>query len=396
MHDKTKQDSKKNVVWKWATSTLGLCAVSTLVFAQPGGSKAVSVASTEQLEGKSYLDLQAIIQEGEKLSAQQASALGARLVFNPKDFASRLRLLGYYERLSIQRQPPRQEIPELAEVALGFIEHHPRSQMAGEVLLLVTVHSPSAYEQGAKLWMQHVQANPKDPKILGHAGAYLMGTVLQFQHRDQGEAMLQEARKLDPKNPEWPEKLAELYDNDRTRSRANPAARTAAATKELEALEEAYRLTSDTHKATLRPRGQHVFYGLVSAAFFAGETEKAKAYGTNLLKSVNKEEESWNYGNAIHRANVLLGHIALRENRIDQAARHLLEGGKTPGSPQLNSFGPDMSLAKALLEKGQRETVVQYLDLCASFWKMDKGRLAKWKQAIQAGQAPDFGQSGQL
>jgi len=38
----------------------------------------------------------------------------------------------------------------------------------------------------------------------------------------------------------------------------------------------------------------------------------------------------------------------LKEGKVEDAKHYLLEAGKTPGSPQLNSFGPDMSLAEEL------------------------------------------------
>ncbi|MEI6198193.1 MAG: hypothetical protein WCS42_28075, partial [Verrucomicrobiota bacterium] len=56
------------------------------------------------------------------------------------------------------------------------------------------------------------------------------------------------------------------------------------------------------------------------------------------------------------------------EGKPDEAAKYLLAAGKTPGSPQLNSFGPDFALAKELLILGQKEVVLQYLDLVGNFW----------------------------
>lgn len=50
-----------------------------------------------------------------------------------------------------------------------------------------------------------------------------------------------------------------------------------------------------------------------------------------------------------------------------------------------------MLLAKKLLESGERETVLQYLDSCAGFWRMEDGRLEKWKTIIKQGGMPDFG-----
>ena len=57
----------------------------------------------------------------------------------------------------------------------------------------------------------------------------------------------------------------------------------------------------------------------------------------------------------------------------------------------MNSFGPNMSLAKDLLEKGERDTVLQYFELCRKFWTMDYGKLDEWSQEVRAGKIPRFG-----
>ena len=102
-------------------------------------------------------------------------------------------------------------------------------------------------------------------------------------------------------------------------------------------------------------------------------------------------KDDWDYGNAVHTANLVLGRIALAAGDIDEAKRLLLLAGKTPGSPQLESFGPDMLFAKELLEKGEKDVVIQYFTLCSAFWKMDDGKLAQWKTEVQDNEIPDFG-----
>jgi len=77
--------------------------------------------------------------------------------------------------------------------------------------------------------------------------------------------------------------------------------------------------------------------------------------------------------------------------RIEDSKKYLRLAGLTPGSPQLNSFGPNMSLAKQLLEAGERDTVVEYLDFCRKFWQMDFGKLDYWTAQVRAGEVPDFG-----
>ena len=98
-----------------------------------------------------------------------------------------------------------------------------------------------------------------------------------------------------------------------------------------------------------------------------------------------------NYGNAIQDANLVLGRLALRAGKIKAAEEYLIAAGKSPGSPQMDSFGPNLTLAKDLLDKGERETVLEYFMLCHRFWKMDRGRLEDWMQQVMDGMNPDFG-----
>lgn len=132
------------------------------------------------------------------------------------------------------------------------------------------------------------------------------------------------------------------------------------------------------------------------------ELELAKKTAEEML-TLNTDLKSWNYGNVIHRANTILGRVALRRNDLEKAKQYLIQSGKTPGSPQLNSFGPSFTLARVLLEKGQKETVLEYLDLVAVFWANPEIKsppfkknaeehaqlLSKWKQQIKDGKIPD-------
>lgn len=126
-------------------------------------------------------------------------------------------------------------------------------------------------------------------------------------------------------------------------------------------------------------------------ALAAGETDKAKQYAEELLKQAETFRKNWNYGNAVHAANIVLGKIALDSGNLDEAKHFLLEAGKTPGSPQLDSFGPDMSLAKNLLEKGEREIIIEYFEFCAKFWNSGGDKLTEWKTAVLNKETPKFG-----
>lgn len=119
-----------------------------------------------------------------------------------------------------------------------------------------------------------------------------------------------------------------------------------------------------------------------------GRTERAAQWAQQLLALAEGHEDDRNYGCAIHTGNIILGRIALQRDDIQAGKRHLLAAGDTPGSPTLDSFGPDMLLASQLLALGETETVLQYLDECQAFWHRDE--LRQWKLAIARNESPDF------
>jgi hypothetical protein len=122
-----------------------------------------------------------------------------------------------------------------------------------------------------------------------------------------------------------------------------------------------------------------------------GKQELAEAYAREALQLAPQFRQDWNYGNAIHNGHVVLGRLALAHGDVAGACRELLLAGQTPGSPQLDSFGPNMSLAKALLQHGQRAVVIQYFDECQVFWRSDFGQLRKWRLLARLHLPPDFG-----
>jgi len=122
-----------------------------------------------------------------------------------------------------------------------------------------------------------------------------------------------------------------------------------------------------------------------------GKIEEAEIYAKQILEISPKYKDCWNYGNAIHMAHIALGRIALRRNNVNEAKNQLLDAGHTPGSPQLDSSGPNMLLAKELLEKGERDVVLEYLMLCGKFWTADKAKMRIWQDIIKQGRIPDFG-----
>lgn len=145
------------------------------------------------------------------------------------------------------------------------------------------------------------------------------------------------------------------------------------------------------HEAKDEKTRYYALGALALACLNVGKHEDARKYANELGGVMSNYRDDWNYGNAIQDVNIVLGRLAIIDGRLDDAKKHLLEAGKTKGSPQMLSFGPNMSLAKDLLEKGEKNIVLEYFDQCRRFWKSDKGLLDKWSNQVANNNIPDFG-----
>jgi hypothetical protein len=141
------------------------------------------------------------------------------------------------------------------------------------------------------------------------------------------------------------------------------------------------------------------------AAFGSSEPALARPVALQYLDSVSDIPCDWNYGNAIHDANSVLGLLALHEGNTAQALLYLKAAGESPGSPQLNTFGPSLMLANELAEAGEYEAVASYISVIGKFWKpddttflafalpflKDPDPLSTWLKALRNRQVPAFG-----
>ncbi|MEM1360064.1 MAG: hypothetical protein AAGF89_17785, partial [Bacteroidota bacterium] len=93
-----------------------------------------------------------------------------------------------------------------------------------------------------------------------------------------------------------------------------------------------------------------------------------------------------------HMSHTYSGLVALDYGDVERAKLELLKSANVRKSPTLSTFGPNMELAKALLEKGQYKVVLQFLKLVKKFWLAPfRWYFAhNWRGEIQSGMIPDF------
>lgn len=135
------------------------------------------------------------------------------------------------------------------------------------------------------------------------------------------------------------------------------------------------------------------FYSLdeqITTAYKANDFGKVKELANEILELATVYRCNWNFGNAIHNTNRVLGLVSLKSGDIDTAADYLLKAGKSTGSPQLNSFGPELNLANELLQLGKVDAVKSYLKDIKSFWEMNSGQVDAWLAEIERGGKPQL------
>lgn len=124
-------------------------------------------------------------------------------------------------------------------------------------------------------------------------------------------------------------------------------------------------------------------------ALRSGDLATAEAVASEVLSSVGTfPSASGINGENIVNAYDALGRAALKRGDFQAAQEYLRDEATTPGSARLSTFGPNLWLAKQLLSDGYRDTVLQFLVSCKSFWQ--KPVLDQWINEIRSGQNPTF------
>jgi hypothetical protein len=333
---------------------------------------------------------------GRDISADEVRRFEAQIPSSPHVLALRILALGYYflrERESASARAARHEH------IFWIIKHAPESATAGSPEGAIHASDdPAGYARGKELWLEQVAAHPEDTTILGNAANFVLLYDCQLS-----ETLLKKARDLEPANPEWSERLGHLYSLQSGRGAPGAQVHARSALEELRQAEKlrldaapdaAAESTLDATKVRRLLERISKLPQLAKAAFEAREFEEARNYAMELLKQASSPDLPEFFrknGNAVHHGNLILGRIALQSGDVAQARERLIASARTTGSPQLNSFGPNMSLAKVLLERGERNAVLEYFALCSKFWKHGSDPLAEWTRQVSAGEMPDFG-----
>jgi hypothetical protein len=243
---------------------------------------------------------------------------------------------------------------------LWLIRNQPRLDVTATPWCLIDPKIDNlGYTRGKEAWIEHTQKNPHDAVVLANAARFIAVTEPAYAER-----LLKRAIVADPSNPKWHVQMGSLL------------IKLGHAEMVTDELDTALGLTSELQKMS-------VLFDAAEVALEAGKFAKAKDYANAAFDMAHASRDPMR-GASIHRAHIIEGRIALAAGSVVVARFHLLEAGNTPIPKPLNAFGPNMTLARELLAKGERQAVARYIELCSTWWQPEDDRLIRWKAEIES------------
>jgi len=130
---------------------------------------------------------------------------------------------------------------------------------------------------------------------------------------------------------------------------------------------------------------------IARAALEAGDEVKAQNYAEEVLAETAQHKTSWNYGNAIHHGNLVIGQDRTQARRLGRGKSPPAESRRHSGFTPTELFWTEHDAGQGALEKHEKDVVLEYFMKCEKFWEMRGQKLAEWKTLVKQDRIPDFG-----
>ena len=294
----------------------------------------------------------------------EVNALETESRAHPDAIGPRLRLIGYYT----WRGQGESDRIRLRDHVLWMVENHPEHPATGEAALRDLLDDPEGNLQIFDLWASHISRRSADYNVLLNAEKFFFG-----KNPKQAESIIRQLHEKDPVSHEWPDELAALYMTWGVPGFAANSSGDMAA--------EAYWRVLNL---TVNPDSREILSETMAEKYFKiGDLSGAAALAKITLQNSGSR--------AARYANTLLGRIALRFGDIAEAKHYLLESARRKTSGYMPFSAPPLVLAKELLERDQRDAVIEYLQECIVLWPEMEPELQRWIVDIENGKLPNFG-----
>jgi hypothetical protein len=280
--------------------------------------------------------------------------------------------------------PEARENDEHRKQLAWLVTHRPTSNLTRTVATSVAGWDRGPLREELRaLWLAAVERVPNDPGALVNASNFFAGL-----EPERSLMLLQSARDLSPTDPGLELKLSHHWLLRARRQRlAEPAARYYLedrydAEPGRKALAHAERAVALSGGSALTDT---LLVNRVESAVAAGRWDLSEQYATELSAWVDHAPVRARMGDAVFHSQRILGHVALRRGDVEAAKAHLLRCCSGGSSPVLHSFGPDFSLAQELLDRGERETVLEFLEQCRTIWTDHSSTVDRLVQEVRSG-----------
>ncbi|HEY8559931.1 MAG TPA: DUF3857 domain-containing protein [Pyrinomonadaceae bacterium] len=355
---------------------------------------------------ESFADFLAGETDEKPLTAAQAAQAEAKLSKTPADLETRKRLLRFYSNYETEDTPARRQ--NRLKHRLWLLQNRPEIDETD----IYSYKSPF-YEAGEPdyrtlrdEWLKQTEAAKTNARIRLNAVDFISP-----EEPEIAEKLLAEGRRIDAQNYEFPLLLsALLFEKSEAPDRAGETTdknqrrrnRNIYLEQAYEAGETALALLKKERSAERDAKRAGLLQSLAKIAFELEKLDRAKALATELILDFGQDAESSSYTEAAHFGNILLGRAALRENDSAKAREYLLIAIRAPLRSEKSYFGKiDLELAKELFERGEKEAVAEYLNLCEKLLNQSEVYAGKvralktWREQIGQGKTPslDFGKN---
>jgi len=335
------------------------------------------------------------------LSPAQAAQFEAKLQKNPNDIETRKRLVRYYSDDDIKETPARRA--NHLKHRVWLLQNRPDLDDYDIYKYSAPFYTAedTEYKTLKTEWLKQVEANKNNSLIRLNAIEFI-----RYKEPETAEKLLNEGIQIDKENYQFPLMLSKLLYNkteslaDRGETKDKDERLKKNSFYLAQAFEngEAALVLLKKERSTDRDsKRRDLLQTLSKTAFELEKFDRAKSLATELILDFGQDANDADYDNAAHLGNIILGRIALREKDTAKAKEYLLIAIRAPLRREKSYFSKiDMVLAKELFEKGEKETVLEYLKLCEKLLSYSDiytslvATLKLWQEQIKQGKTPEF------
>lgn len=338
------------------------------------------------------------------LSSAQAAQFEAKLVKTPNDIETRKRLLRYYSDYEKKETPALRA--KILQHRLWLLQNHPEIDDDEIYSFLAPLYltDDKEYITLRDAWLKQVENNKTNTRIRLNAVEFV-----RPKEPLVAQKLLFEGSRIDQDNYEFPLLLSKLLysrieslegedlPSEKAEREDTLKNKTQILGDAFENGETALGLLKKERSADRDSKRRDLLQTLSKIAFELEKFDRAKSLATELILDFGQDANDTDYDNAAHLGNIILGRVALRQNDTAKAKEYLLIAIRAPLRREKSYFSNiDMQFAKELLEKGEKETVLEYLKLCEkllSYSEIYTGLVATlklWQEQIKQGKTPEF------